>query len=384
MYDPNDALEKLYSRSKELITNEEYYINDGRLFECAIDNFSRFEDSDFNSSLRLAGYTWSITLIPKKDGYIDFKLELSIKSIFSILKMNFFSSFVFYARNGNDLKCIEFKAYNDVIHFNKGKTNFTFSNVFKKEDLYKKRGIWNRSIIENDRFVFGFYYCIYDIDDKKNQVKRKPESVIAKDRELKKQWDDIKEKERREKEFLYLNHDDMDYVDYYSWFYHHHYGDQYSYQHDSRPSISASAPLLLTNPQQQVQPQQVQQQQNIYQDEGEDEDENDQRPSTSTSTSVPPDPNQSNPPQPQEQPQQLQQQQRLYPDLSNYFPMNANTSSSSNNNNNYYTNGGGGATLYYNMKHSRSHSRSDSVNSSSNNNNKKRNSVSNKVNKFEQ
>jgi len=58
MYDPNDALEKLYVRPKQLLMNEEYYIRDDRLFECAIDNFSRFVNSDFNSSLRFADYTW--------------------------------------------------------------------------------------------------------------------------------------------------------------------------------------------------------------------------------------------------------------------------------------------------------------------------------------
>jgi len=241
MYDPNDGVDKLFVKLKNRIPHDEYYFTNEQLFECAVDNLNQFE-SDFQISLRMAGYTWHILLFPNNEGNVDFKLELSIKSILFIFNLNIFADLVFYIRNGNDFKCIEMKEYNDIVHFTRDKSNITFKNFMKSEDLYVKRGYSNKSLVENNRVVFGFFFRIYDTEKKHKSliIRRKPDEIIEKERKIREQ---LLEKQKKE----YWQFNQYDSSSSYNGYYNQYYKNPPSYD-SIYPEINENSSSSYQNP----------------------------------------------------------------------------------------------------------------------------------------
>ncbi|KAG4085926.1 hypothetical protein H8356DRAFT_1737333 [Neocallimastix lanati (nom. inval.)] len=153
---------------KKLIDDENHEILKEDYHEWEVENWSKIENEENRAEFNAIDQTWQVQLFP--NGYSD-----AFKDYVSIFMDNVDSSVditnhlcikrVFYIRNVNDYSIFGSET-SKFTYYDKGCYSRGTGKLVKKDELYSKKGITNKTLIEDDKAVVGVYLRAYKYEEK--------------------------------------------------------------------------------------------------------------------------------------------------------------------------------------------------------------------------
>jgi len=160
IYSKNEIKSFINGLKKFLTYDKDRDITNQNLFERVIEDWAELGD-DSSKKFKMDGYEWEIRLYKN---FLDSTYSISLILNTKDLEIDdyIYVNTLFYIRNDNDFSCIKIIPNTKCKRLDRRYNSFNFSTKIEEIELVLKNAILDKSILENNKLVYGIYIRTFD------------------------------------------------------------------------------------------------------------------------------------------------------------------------------------------------------------------------------